>query len=1050
MKNSKKWLGLGAGALVLIALAVAATYNTGSFFSGSVAQLSTAPNKVITTIDVGGQKKNLKINSLYLDKQVLTYSANTLNFSEANLAAAGLSSDIEFAIEDAPIASVAIPSVVIPMTTNTYTMTQNATLAPVSATDNYTATQDPTVTPVDVQQTVTVPDSLAPVATDTYTAAPTASYTMSTPSVETYTAAPTANYTMSPAATETYTAAPTANYTMSPSSTEATTTTTQSNTIKLNPQVLKYVPPSAMIPSAHADVANEIIINKDPATNTFKANFTQYPSGVYHVKYMDGAVLVLELDISISSTCSDIDSFKFKNQSVSYTENDANKLITDEIIGIDNGVDLPAGSKYCWMSLKAMGIGQNIKFSVEEQSNPANSASTTIPPGGPVLGGFVNLSNTAIEMNFANLAVGGTIGTLSFGKNYYLNISSNGNKINALPLSINLVPAAPSPNAKIVAIASSSGVAQKLLPGDTNKKMLEVSVRNISGADQTLTKAVFSALVKADATGDYEENKDTSANVEAVTLFKDYHLDFEPAKVSGYDVSNGTITFDGLNLLMPNGATTTFTLITNKVNAINEFGRHALEEDTSVKFFLKDFLLANPAVVTGNDAGKTAGGLQVSVLPKDCTKVTSFDFDADLTYNANSPVSPQNTDLSAYDGATKLSLAGSDFCKADLVNLGLDKDTSGLFIELKDSSNIAILSDKMSMDNNPGPNIELLNKFLTLTFVTDANGKSSFRFANDFSKLNIGSANGPQYGNKYTVTVRAIAGDKVTVLPNNIAKYGIELIGPTVKLPQAPIQLPQQPQQQPVQQPVQQPTQPATVVTTTPTQPSTEPCKVGDKTFYLAGGPNSSYCKDLQSLVTPTGESTVFKVDQPAATPQVRYTTALAVQRILLGIITENKLDARIRIKHLDDDGWYNGLADARTIKSASSQEISDFKSVYASGILRGRVNPLDKSEVTLAPLERIRFIELLSLFKQGYSSVIGYVPSLRDSELPTFALAYKNDPNKVWMYEAIAFGIEFDLIGKNDFDENSIQDYATRADMADYLANFKDTIESNPSLLEK
>jgi len=223
---------------------------------------------------------------------------------------------------------------------------------------------------------------------------------------------------------------------------------------------------------------------------------------------------------------------------------------------------------------------------------------------------------------------------------------------------------------------------------------------------------------------------------------------------------------------------------------------------------------------------------------------------------------------------------------------------------------------------------------------------------------------------------------------------------------------------------------------------SPQPCIVEGRTFYLAEGPNSAYCKDLQAL----GDT--FKADQSPDTLQVRYTTALAIQRMLNEFIQEQKLPLRFKVRNLSTD-WYKELVDAKEIITYSSQERSDFKSVYASGTLKGRIDNAT-GEVTLAPLENITYIEMLSLFKQAITSLVGKTASTSDSELPAFALKYKSEPGKVWMYEAIAFGIKYNLISKNQFTASTIQDFSSRADMAQFLSKLKTSLEKDATLLRK
>jgi hypothetical protein len=126
--------------------------------------------------------------------------------------------------------------------------------------------------------------------------------------------------------------------------------------------------------------------------------------------------------------------------------------------------------------------------------------------------------------------------------------------------------------------------------------------------------------------------------------------------------------------------------------------------------------------------------------------------------------------------------------------------------------------------------------------------------------------------------------------------------------PAAPAPTPAAPAPTPV--PAPKPATPVVVAA-----PAAQPCIVEGRTFYLAEGPNSAYCKDLQAL----GDT--FKADQSPDTLQVRYTTALAIQRMLNEFIQEQKLSLRFKIRNLSTD-WYKDLVDAKEIVTYSSQKV--------------------------------------------------------------------------------------------------------------------------------
>lgn len=423
----------------------------------------------------------------------------------------------------------------------------------------------------------------------------------------------------------------------------------------------------------------------------------------------------------------------------------------------------------------------------------------------------------------------------------------------------------------------------------------------------------------------------------------------------------------------------------------------------------------------------------------DCINVDRIAFSPEaITYQEGGNTS-LTTDLSAYVGTTNVGLPmdNNNFCKDTWTKLNLAENMPGLSLEIIESSGAVVATDTILFQDGVGPSgYSLFNGFLNVGLV-DAGGKAVMRFTNDFTKKES-LTKGLEFGKQYLLNLRGTKLKDPTA-PKSImnmvaldqvaARYSMNLSAKAAASTQPPATSTST-------------TSSTSTSTTTTTKPSSEPCIVDGKTFYLAQGPNSSYCKDLQAL----GDT--FKSDQAPETPQVRYTTAIVAQRILSDIIEAQNLDARIRVKNLSAD-WYKNLRDAKDIASASSQEQADFKNVYAAGVLKGRRDPAT-GQITLAPLERIKYIELLSLLKQSFASVIGYTPKVSDSAMPAFAVEYKNDANKVWMYEAVAFGIEFNIITKDEFNATTIQGYAQRSDMASFLKKFKDSIENNPSLLEK
>jgi hypothetical protein len=224
---------------------------------------------------------------------------------------------------------------------------------------------------------------------------------------------------------------------------------------------------------------------------------------------------------------------------------------------------------------------------------------------------------------------------------------------------------------------------------------------------------------------------------------------------------------------------------------------------------------------------------------------------------------------------------------------------------------------------------------------------------------------------------------------------------------------------------------------TTPevTKPSTTPCVVGDKTFYLAGGPDDPYCKDLQATVG------IFQKDQPATTPQVRYTTALATMRIM------KELGATLRTKNLSGD-WTSNFVDQDKIKALSAQEQKDFQTVYQAGVLQGKLVDTRTGERRFDGSSMVSYAELLSMFKQAVVNGLGVSIEIKESNLPSFLLSEcglirgvcSKNKDAQWYVEAYSFAVDFDLISKNEFTKDTLFNYATRADMARFLSRFKDS----------
>ncbi len=394
---------------------------------------------------------------------------------------------------------------------------------------------------------------------------------------------------------------------------------------------------------------------------------------------------------------------------------------------------------------------------------------------------------------------------------------------------------------------------------------------------------------------------------------------------------------------------------------------------------------------------------------------------AELTFDADGKPDPQSTVLSVYDKEGKPVNLPKDqsLCAGDITKL-LDPATVGLNISIKDGAdNKMITEGNLDLDQVADQKVaSILTDSLKISAKSDL-GLPVLNFVNHYQGL---SKSGLSPGKTYRVEVSSLVKDDGgKPIPSDL---GV--------LTSYKLVMKAKPADKPADKPVDK---------VIPTKPSIEPCVVDGKNFYLADGPDSAYCKDLQSL------GSTFKADQSPETPQVRYTTALAAQRIIADIIAKKKLDAGFRFRNLPTD-WYKVLTDAEEIKDASTQEKSDFKNVYSSNVLRGRKDP-QSGQVTLDPLDRIKYVEILSLLQQTLSAVTGYQPAKIDSQIPSYAVEFKYNKDTVWMYEAISFGVEFKIISKNEFSADMLQDYASRADLAKLLSRFQGAIEADPSLLE-
>lgn len=601
-----------------------------------------------------------------------------------------------------------------------------------------------------------------------------------------------------------------------------------------------------------------------------------------------------------------------------------------------------------------------------------------------------------------------------------------------------------------------SGADQPLKPNDSNVNMLTLDLTStIVALPIEITSITFGSSIKGDAIGDFESGHDVSANVYAGDMVHNLYLEQDPAKAKSNLDGNGEVTFSGLSVHVPLGTNLALLkLDAEHVNGINENGRKALQNDTQFKFFVKAITFSSAAVIPANKADASSSSLPVMTEKMDCIAFDKFVFTpSKLTYDENTPKSPQYADLAAYSGTTDLGMPMDGACTASLVNSNLGDKVQALYLELNDASTLTkIVSDTILINGSIPFPATTLEKYVTINLVDAATGtpvdlskplppgKLYLRFATGVDKKDFTLAGKSlEYNKLYNLvlygTTKIAPNKPVTV--SNVQKNALPVASyQIILLPKAGA---------PVVPPVVPPTGNTYITnntyttTTTPTPaavtpPSAEPCIVNGKTFYLADGPNSSYCKDLQ-------QAGVINVDQPASTEGVRYVTALTALRVL------KDLGATIRTRNLPSD-WFTRFADDFN-RTASASELADFRTVYATGILTGRVDPRDSSIITLAPLDQVSFAELLSLYEHTIVNGLGVAVQYDANNVPGDILQeYQNNPDWKWIAEAYSFGVKYKMITKNQFTKETIFNITNKGDLADFIARFKTAVAADPSLL--
>ncbi len=618
-------------------------------------------------------------------------------------------------------------------------------------------------------------------------------------------------------------------------------------------------------------------------------------------------------------------------------------------------------------------------------------------------------------------------------------------------------------------LVTPSGAGQSLISGEKDKPLLSINFsNNNTGFEQTVRSIKIGSIIDADADGKYKLA--TESGVKTNTLVQGLYFGGEPNKKVYLD-QNGEATVSGLSFKVPADITNSLklNLYGSKVAAIGDQGRPALANETNFKYFVKDVVFGtvpkgSPPIVAANEADEKAVNLPIMTLPADkqlpqpvaCTPIDHFAFSpTPLIYDENKPVPSQFTDLYAADAQGKdlggmlidNGGCGSDFEKAGLIYAD-NNFTPALHLELKDENGNLMASDTVMINTPHDPKdppeiFKALEGYVSFERVTPdlklPNNKY-IRFTTNVSKkdFTIPAKKSLEYNKTYSLS---IYGTRPIIVPPKVpadvaakdspaASYQIKLI----------------PKKSASKDSADKPTggntyntyntYNTTNTTGGSTQPSATPCLVNGKTFYLAGGPDSGYCKDLQN-------AGVMQVDQPAETGNVRYVNALTAMRVA------NDLGAKLRTRNLSST-WTDKFTDNFSRK-ASSTELKDFKTVVAASVLTGRIDPTDHSTVTLDPLDEVNVIECLSTYLHTIENSVGVPVDYNPNNVPADILReYHNNPDWKWIAEAYSFGVEYKMITKNQYNAESIFDFTSRGDLANMIARLKGAVKADPSLIKR
>ncbi len=668
--------------------------------------------------------------------------------------------------------------------------------------------------------------------------------------------------------------------------------------------------------------------------------------------------------------------------------------------------------------------------------------------------------------------------------NYQVNVKNALDDVVLVPIKVvggqlsKPIPVKPS---TVSSTFANSPASQPYTAGTKTPEVLGIQFRNVTGEVKTVTDLTFTGYVSTNGGKDYSPAMKDGVSLQ--NIISDYmtkgdklNNDVSSNSISEkMDPKSGDVVFSGLHYALPVGQSS-IVLSGQEINP-----KFLNPTDIMFTYVLKSAKFAEAGTSLQNNADKYTNPPEVFMtikandkklalppLPIKCTDIDHFAFSpTPLIYDENAQVSPQRTQLYAADAQGKdlggmlidNGGCGSDFEKAGLIYAD-SNFTPALHLELKDENGNLMASDTIMINTPHDPNdppeiFKALEGYVSFERVTPdlklPNNKY-IRFTTNVSKkdFTIPAKKSLEYNKTYSLS---IYGTRPIIVPPKVpadvaakdrpaASYQIKLIPKKgMVLPKIII-----PPKDAADKPADKPTggntyntyntYNTTNTTGGSTQPSATPCLVNGKTFYLAGGPDSGYCKDLQN-------AGVMQVDQPAETGNVRYVNALTAMRVA------NDLGAKLRTRNLSST-WTDKFTDNFSRK-ASSTELKDFKTVVAASVLTGRIDPTDHSTVTLDPLDEVNVIECLSTYLHTIENSVGVPVDYNPNNVPADILReYHNNPDWKWIAEAYSFGVEYKMITKNQYNAESIFDFTSRGDLANMIARLKGAVKADPSLIKK